>query len=206
MASGTQVAGTVQAPVDVTGNAVSVLGDATSTAVAPAATAPAPAPATSAPSSPSAPTEAAPTTTGSDGIASGTQVVPVVSIPVTVSGNGIGLLGDGTSTGSSTGTGSAGASSGTSGATTTGSDGIASGTQVVPVVSIPVTVSGNGIGLLGDGTSTGSSTGTGTTGTPGAGTSGPATTGSDGVAIRDAGRPGGLDPGDDRRERHRHRR
>ncbi|MFS2032378.1 hypothetical protein ACEN85_20055, partial [Curtobacterium sp. CT11-45] len=74
--------------------------------------------------------------------------------PVTVSGNGIGLLGDGASSGSTAP--ATGTTTPAAGGSTSGSDGTASGTQVSPVVSVPVTVSGNGIGLLGDGASSGS--------------------------------------------------
>ncbi len=161
--SGTQVVGDVTAPVTVGGNAVGVLGDATATAPTPAPAAPA------TPAAPAAPA-AEPTTSGQDGVASGTQVAPVVSVPVTVTGNGIGLLGDGTSTA----TGPAAPAAPTTpsaGGTTSGEDGIGSGTQVSPVVSLPVTIGGNGIGVVGDGTSTstgGTGSGTGST-TPTAG-------------------------------------
>ncbi|MFJ3383854.1 hypothetical protein ACIPNL_06780, partial [Curtobacterium sp. NPDC090221] len=130
IASGAQVAGAVTAPVDVSENAVSLAGDAVATHTAPAAAAPA----SPAPAAPAAPVAGAPTTSGSDGIGSGTQVVPAIEVPITVSGNGIGLVGDGSSTGSSAAAVPAGSSTGS--ATTDGADGVASGTQVSPVVSV----------------------------------------------------------------------
>jgi hypothetical protein len=113
-------------------------------------------------------------------IASGNQVAVDVgdvspSVPVTVCGNGAGVLGDASAscgtgqpaaTGSSTGTGPAGAgaagtgSTGASGGTGGSSGGsllesLASGNQVDAGIgdispSVPVTVCGNGVGVLGD--------------------------------------------------------
>ncbi|WIB13142.1 hypothetical protein [Curtobacterium sp. MCPF17_052] len=127
-----------------------------------------------------------------------------MSIPVTIGGNGIGVVGDGTSTGGST-TGS-GTSTGTTpvgGGTTSGEDGIGSGTQVIPVIDVPVTIGGNGIGVVGDGTSTGgSTTGSGTsTGTTPVGGGHDLRRGR--RRFRHAGHPGDRRPGHDRWERHR---
>jgi hypothetical protein len=145
-------------------------------------------------------------------IASGNQVAVDVgdvspSVPVTVCGNGVGALGDSSAscgTGQQAGSGT-GQPSGGDGSSTPGDgsgDGTAVGTEGVSA-SVPVTVCGNGVGLLGDtsatcssDTSTGgiiapppgrSDTGTsGTVGTPGGGS-----TGTSGLP----GGPAGLTPG-----------
>jgi len=169
---GTQAVVEATVPVTVQGNAISVLGDSAATA-APAAAAPAAAPAAPA---------AAPTTSGSDGILGGTQVLPTVSVPVNLGGNAISVLGDSSSEGASAPAASAPASSApaSSGATTTGGDSVAGGTQIVPNVTVPVNLGGNAISVLGDSSSDGSTTTTaGPSGTAG---SGATTSGSDGIA------------------------
>jgi len=102
------------------------------------------------------------------------------SVPVTVCGNGVGVLGDASaacapaqpSTSGSGGTGSAGASAGT-GSSSSGSllDSLASGNQVDAGIgdispSVPVTVCGNSAGVLGDASA---SCGAGGGTTPGSG-------------------------------------
>ena len=104
-------------------------------------------------------------------IASGNQVGVNVgdispSVPVTVCGNAVGVLGDTSAscapsqpaspTGGSSGTGSAGASAGTGSPTSDSMlDSLASGNQVDAGIgsispSVPVTVCGNSVGVLGD--------------------------------------------------------
>ncbi|MEQ4521066.1 cell wall anchor protein, partial [Pseudarthrobacter sp. B907] len=70
---------------------------------------------------------AADTTSGSDGLASGTQVIAPVTAPVTLGATSIGLLGDSAATNG--GTNPAAPASSTGGSTTSGNDGAASGTQ-----------------------------------------------------------------------------
>jgi hypothetical protein len=201
-------------PVTVCGNSAGVLGDA-SASCTPAQ----PAPAGLSASGPSASASTGPSSP-SDGsllanLASGNQVDAGIgsvspSVPVTVCGDGVGAFGDasaacGTAQPSGTGgTSTGGASTGGSDGTTTSAGGISP--------AVPVTVCGNGVGLLGDAsvactadTSTGGTTapppGTtdpggstdtdGTLGTPGStDTSGiPGTTGTTGTT--------GLTPGTD---------
>jgi hypothetical protein len=166
---GTQAVVDAVVPVTIGGNAVSLTGDATSigTPLAPAA---APAAATPAP---------APTTSGSDSIASGTQIVPVVSIPVNVGGNAISVLGDADSSGSTTNTGTTNGTTG-NGATTSGNDSVAGGTQVAPDLALPITIGGNAVSVLGDAATSGSTTGTGTTN--GSTGNGATTSGDDSIA------------------------
>jgi len=110
--SGSQVVGDVVAPVIVTGNAISVLGDSSTTS--PAA-APAPEP------TPAAPT----TTTGEDGILGGTQPFRTFELSVAVTGNAIRVIGNSSTSNlePTTGTVSTGTTGTTTGATSTGTTG-----------------------------------------------------------------------------------
>ena len=178
--SGTQVAGVVEAPVSALGNAVSVLGDSSSTAVeaaaepaaapsapiAPVASAPAPAPvaATVAAAPAPAPAPAAPvtTTSGDSGLLSGTQGIVSVDVPVTVGGNAISVLGDSASAPAPAPVAPAAPAVpvATAPVTTSGDDSIGSGTQALVDATLPVTIGGNAISVLGDSSSTGTTTGT----------------------------------------------
>jgi len=150
-ASGTQVSPDAKAPVNVSGNAISVLGDsrsAGSTSNAGSSTA----------------SNSADETDGTDGVASGTQVSPDLALPIALGGNAISVLGDSSSTGSNSSADGA-STSGGSGGETSGTDGIAGGNQVIPGVSLPVAVGGNAISVLGESSSTGSTgSGSGTAG------------------------------------------
>ncbi|MDZ8275378.1 hypothetical protein R2Q81_05350 [Microbacterium aquimaris] len=149
--SGTQALVDVDAPITVSGNAISVLGDSHSEGADTQAPAPAPAPEAS--------------TSGSDGAASGSQAIITVEVPITVSGNAISVAGDSQSDGAQTS--SSGASEPAPEASTSGEDSVAGGTQGVVSVEAPVTVGGNAISVLGDGESTDASTGHGGSGNGG---------------------------------------
>jgi hypothetical protein len=161
---GTQVLGDVSAPVNVTGNAISVAGDSSSTgsgtgsmagqsATGSGSTDPA--------AGDSGSTTPGTTTSGDDGILGGTQVVPDVTAPVTATGNAISVIGDSSSSGAG-GTGTVGGvDTGIPGVTTSGTDGILGGTQFAPVVSAPITIGGDAVSVIGDSTTT--------SGTPGGG-------------------------------------
>ncbi|WP_411719926.1 chaplin family protein [Mycetocola sp.] len=174
IASGSQVAGVVSVPVTVGGNAVSVIGDSSSTDAA-----------TPAPGS--APSEPGPVTSGNDSVVGGSQVAPVVTVPVTIGGNAVSVLGDSSSSGSTTGPASDAPPPDASSSTTSGNDSVLGGTQVAPAVSAPVNVGGNAVSVLGDSASTGPSTGASVP----AGSSAPTTSGDDnglgGTAIGFAG-------------------
>lgn len=145
VASGTQAPVSVAVPVTVGGNAVSVLGDAESTGAESSAPAPAPARNEDA----TAP-EAAPATSGEDGVLAGTQVLAPVAAPVTAGGNAVSVLGDAESTDATT---TAPAPTGNpAGAITDGQDGILGGTQVLAPVGLPVTLGGNAVSVIGDST------------------------------------------------------
>ena len=126
----------VDVPVTVTDNAVSVVGDSTVVNAAPA-----PATATTTTTAPSD----GPVTTGEDGILSGNQVLASVTAPITVSGNAVSVIGDSTVIGGSHGT-----TTGNGGGTwiapvTSGEEGILSGNQIIPVINAPVNVTGNAV-------------------------------------------------------------
>lgn len=154
--SGTQALISVDVPVTVTGNSIAVIGDTEATPAAPAPAAPAPAASAAAPA-------AAPVTSGEDGIVGGTQVLPVVNIPVTISDNAVSVLGDSSAESSAAPAGPAPttpAATPAEGAVTSGEDGILGGTQLAPVVSLPITAGGNAVSVLGDSTVSGQSAAT----------------------------------------------
>ncbi|MGO4301946.1 chaplin family protein [Leifsonia sp. RAF41] len=147
VATGDQAVVGISIPVSLSGTAVSVLGDASSsdsTAAAPAAPA--------APSASLSPDSVS-------GVLSGDQAVVDVSVPVQVAGNAISVLGDSGSSGSEASAPAAGSGAGTS-TTSSGADGIASGIQAPVAVDVPVTAGGNAISVLGDASSTGAATST----------------------------------------------
>ncbi len=144
--SGNQAIVDVSVPVTVEDNAVSVIGD--STVVNPAPAEPA-APVAS--SEPVTEPVSAPVTSGEDGILSGNQLLGDIDVPVNISGNAVSVIGDSTVVG--------GASHGTSGGgdtaaapVTSGEDGILSGNQLIPVIDVPVNISGNAVSVIGDST------------------------------------------------------
>ncbi|SCY58555.1 Small secreted domain [Microbacterium sp. LKL04] len=166
--SGTQVVAPIAVPVTVEDVAISVIGDSTTESTYAAA-----------PSAPASPAPSA-TTDGTDGIASGTQVVAPITVPVTVDGNAISVIGDSTTESTGAPAPTASAAGTTEGPSTDGSDGIGSGTQVVAPITVPVTVDGNAVSVIGD--STTESTGAAAPSTPATGaTEGPSTDGSDGI-------------------------
>ncbi|WP_448811428.1 hypothetical protein [Agromyces bauzanensis] len=140
---GTQGIVDVSAPVTIGGNAISVIGDSSSndavTVVESGAG--------------SGGTDAA--TSGEDSILGGTQVLPSLGLPITIGGNAISVIGDSTSSGAETVvvTGTGGGS-----ATTDGTDGLLGGTQLIPNLSLPITIGGNAISVIGDSESDGSTT------------------------------------------------
>jgi hypothetical protein len=189
-------------PVTVCGNSVGVLGDA-SASCAPAQ--PAAGGGSSSESTGTSSGSGASATTGSllDNLASGNQVDAGIggispSAPVTVCGNGVGALGDasvGCGTAQPSGGGGPTSPAGSGNQATVGTDGIAP--------PVPVTVCGNGVGLLGDASvGCGADTSTGGIIAPPPGTT-PGSTDTDGIqgtpgSTGTSGIPGtttGLTPG-----------
>ncbi|WP_235481140.1 chaplin family protein, partial [Agromyces sp. Leaf222] len=100
-------------------------------------------------------------TSGDDGILSGTQAIVSIAVPVTVSGNGISVLGDSSSTGAATEVAPAAPpaeSAPESAPATSGDDSLLGGLQGLVDVAIPVTVGGNAISVIGDSQSTDAAT------------------------------------------------
>jgi hypothetical protein len=166
--SGNQTALGVQAPINASGNQVTVIGqDNTLTSIGGSTT------------GGRGSSTGAPTTSGQNAILSGNQTGIGVAAPIAATGNQVTVIGqDNTLTstgGSSTGGG------GSTGGTTTGAGGIGSGNQTPIDVQVPVDTSGNQVTVVGQGntdTSTsGSSSGGTSGGTPGTGVVSPPTGG-----------------------------
>lgn len=138
--SGTQAVAPVSVPVDLSGNAISLLGSSSTDvpASAPVETAPAPDPA------PAAETD------GADGAASGTQAVITVDIPVTVQDTSVSVLGesDVAAPADAPVSGEPAAPAPTPAVTTSGADSLLSGTQALLDVNVPITVTGNAVSAL----------------------------------------------------------
>ena len=94
------------------------------------------------------------TTSGDDGVGSGSQALLGLNLPISVGGNGISILGDSSSSGASN-TGGTGGSSPS--VWTGGTDSLLGGSQGVVDANAPITVSGNAISVLGDSSSEDSS-------------------------------------------------
>ena len=146
VASGSQAIVDVSAPVTIGGNAVSVIGDSSSedaeTVVMTG-------------SGSGSGSEA--TTSGEDSLLGGTQVLGDVDVPVTIGGNAVSVIGDSSSEGALTGVVTDGSGSG-SDAATSGDDSILGGTQILPDLSLPVTIGGNAVSVIGDSSTDGSTT------------------------------------------------
>ncbi|MAP63204.1 MAG: hypothetical protein CMH34_05555 [Microbacterium sp.] len=148
VAGGTQGVVSVEAPVTVSGNAISVLGDSESTDAS-----------TGAVGNGNSGDDTAANTSGDDSVAGGTQVVVPVEAPVTVGGNAISAIGDSQSTDATTG--NSGGHGGETPGATNGDDSLLGGTQVIAPIEAPVTVGGNAISVIGDSQSTDATTGNG---------------------------------------------
>lgn len=138
IAGGSQVLADAGVPVVVGGNAISVIGDSSTEGST----------VTNGSGSGSGAGDPA-FTDGSDGIASGSQVVADAAAPVTAGGNAISVVGDSSSSGSDV---SSPADGGSPAAFTSGDNGIAGGTQLVTGANAPVTLGGNAISVVGDST------------------------------------------------------
>ncbi|WP_285243325.1 chaplin family protein [Pseudarthrobacter sp. fls2-241-R2A-127] len=166
IASGTQVVAPVTAPINLGATSVGLVGDSAASTQNTATSGTAPA----------APAPAA-TTTGADGIASGTQVVAPISVPITVGATSVGGVDDSAASTQNAGTPAAPAPA--PAASTGGGDGIASGTQVVAPVTAPINLGATSVGLVGD--SAAGAEGAGTTGTTTAPAGSITTGGTDGL-------------------------
>ena len=173
LGSGNQTGVHATAPVNLTGNHVTVIGhDNTATGSGSDATTGSTTAGTSGTST------GGNTTSGQDGIASGNQTGLGLQAPVNATGNQVTVIGhDNTATTSGDNATTGDSSGSTGGNTTSGQDGIASGNQTDAPLQAPVGITGNQVTVVGDGNTTDSSGGTsvvsppatGSPGTPGGG-------------------------------------
>ena len=174
--SGNQSGVTLTAPVDATGNQVTVIGDGNSVE-------------SSGSDSTGPGAGGGGTTSGDDGVVSGNQSEVTVTAPIDLSGNQVTVIGDDNDS-SSGSDATAGSTSATVG-TTSGDDGTGSGNQTGVDVTAPVDVSCNQLTVIGDDNTTGCSSDPATTG-GGAGsgsTSGQDGTGSGNQTVLDLAAP-----------------
>ena len=174
--SGNQSGVTLTAPVDATGNQVTVIGDGNSVE-------------SSGSDSTGPGAGGGGTTSGDDGVVSGNQSEVTVTAPNDLSGNQVTVIGDDNDS-SSGSDATAGSTSATVG-TTSGDDGTGSGNQTGVDVTAPVDVSCNQLTVIGDDNTTGCSSDPATTG-GGAGsgsTSGQDGTGSGNQTVLDVTAP-----------------
>ncbi|MBN9181470.1 MAG: DUF320 domain-containing protein, partial [Microbacterium sp.] len=122
-------------------------------------------------------------TSGADGVGSGSQAPISVSVPITLGGNAVSVLGTSHSAGApAASTPAAAPAASTGGDTTSGSGGAASGTQAPISVSIPVNLHGTAVSVVGDSASTGGGSTSGTAPAAPAPAAASTTDGADGVA------------------------
>jgi len=141
--NGNQAYAPVQVPVDVCGNAAGVLGNGQA----------------SCKGGSSANLKSLPdaTSIGNAGILNGNQAIVPVQVPVDVSGNALGVLGNGSASSKGGSEASIGhgrkhySGSALPDATSIGNFGVGNGNQAIVPVQLPVNVSGNAAGVLGNG-------------------------------------------------------
>jgi hypothetical protein len=169
-ASGNQVGILGDLPVTIGGNSVSILGDSESSGST-----------TAAPTGGS--TTGSSTTNGEEAIAGGNQIVPDIVAPIIASGNAISVLGDSSTEGTHASAPTDGSTDGTATTTTTtGEDAIAGGNQVMPDATLPITVGGNSISVIGDNSTEGTHTSAPTDGSTDGTATTTTTTGEDAIA------------------------
>ncbi|MBW8750388.1 MAG: DUF320 domain-containing protein [Propionibacteriales bacterium] len=169
IASGNQTGVDVKAPINASGNQVTVIGQHNTVN------------SLSASSTPAGAGGGTNTTSGAGGLVSGNQTALGIALPINISGNQVTAIGqDNTNTsagGSTTGGGQTGGTTGgTSGGgqTTTGEGGVGSGNQTPISVQVPIDTSGNQVTVVGQGNTNTSTSGSSSGGgTPGGGTQPP---------------------------------
>lgn len=144
--SGTQGLVAVEIPVTIGGNAISVLGESAADGSATGAT----------PAAPGSGGEAV--TDGGDSVLGGSQLTAPVTVPVSVQGNAISLLGESSVTGGGTAAAPAASGPALPAQLTSGPGSLLGGTQLALPISLPITIGGNSIGILGESTVSGPGT------------------------------------------------
>ena len=181
--AGNQTGIGISAPLDLSGNQLTVIGqDNTDTATGDAGS-----------GSTGGSTSGEATTSGEDAVGSGNQTAVDAQAPVDASGNQVTVIGQ-DNTNTATGTSSTESGATAPGQTTTGEGGIVSGNQTPVSVQVPVDASGNQVTVIGQDDTNTSTSGSGTGGTtPGGATSPP---GAGDVSPPMGGTPsGGPEPG-----------
>jgi hypothetical protein len=139
--NGTQAYLPINIPVNVVGNAVAVLGEANATGVG-----------VNGKKTESARTEGGKgggqTSEDNNGILNGTQIYAPIDIPINVCGNSLALLGEANASAACVNKGFG--ESGRGSQTSEDNNGIANGTQLYAPINLPVNLSGNAIGVLGE--------------------------------------------------------
>jgi hypothetical protein len=135
--SGNQTGADAQAPVNVSGNQVTVIGQDNKTT-------------STGSSSTTSPSSGSPTTSGQNGIGSGNQTGLAAQVPVDVSGNQVTVVGQDNEVHSTGGSSTSTPATGSSlPPTTSGESGIASGNQTAVTALVPVNASGNQVTVIG---------------------------------------------------------
>ncbi len=137
--SGNQTDADAKAPVDATGNQVTVIGDGNHNA-------------SESSNDGGSGDTGGDTTNGQSGNGSGNQTSPTATAPLNATGNQLTVIGDGNRAESTNDTR---ATNGSEGDTTDGQGGTGSGNQTTPNASAPVATSGNQVTIIGDGNTTG---------------------------------------------------
>ena len=158
LVSGNQTGGGIQAPLDTSGNQVTVIGDGNKNSSTDSGTG-----STVATGSGSSGGDR---TSGQDSIGSGNQTDARAVAPVEASGNQVTVIGDGNTVGREDTSNGGTTDSSTGGNTTSGQDGTGSGNQTDTTALVPVDASGNQVTVIGDG-NTAESTTDGDTAGPG---------------------------------------
>ena len=173
--SGNQTAVGVQAPVNASGNQVTVIGQHNTVQSLTASS-----------TGGGGGGSAAPTTTGQGGLIAGNQTAVGLALPINLSGNQVTVIGQdntlGSLGGALAGGGTGGTTSGSSGGpTTSGQNGIVSGNQTGIGIGIPINASGNQVTVIGQDNTVSALGGSTTGGGSGGSTGGPTTSGQDGI-------------------------
>jgi hypothetical protein len=133
--NGTQIYAPVDVPINLCGNALSLLGEANAQAIC-----------ANGHHSESG-WAVSQNTSDNNGVLNGTQVYAPISAPLNIAGNAIGVAGEGNAAAAATNESGHGSKF-----TQDSSDnnGIANGTQIAAPISVPVNICGNAIGILGE--------------------------------------------------------
>jgi LPXTG-motif cell wall-anchored protein len=161
--SGNQTGADVKAPINLSGNQITVIGQhnhATSAGASSTGTG-------------GGSASGSPTTTGEHGIGSGNQTAVGVQAPINVSGNQVTVIGQHNDVKSASGSSTSGGGAASSSPTTSGEHGIVSGNQTAVGVQAPINASGNQVTVIGQDNTVKSLSGSAT---PGGGSAGTSTT------------------------------